>query len=236
MTVQHTSKTLDRPTLSSPMLRLLIEKTQDLSLVIDDDATVVEALHSGNFDARDVSGWVGLPLRSIVGPESIEKIDVLLSNDVSQPTSDPRWRHINLIGASKGFIPVLARYIALNYDAQETRVVILRDLRAQQAANDRFVEAQRELEFEYSERIRRLTPTSKALATPAAEGIPVEHVLEKIGKTSLDKVIAETTSALERRCLITILQEAGGRHNIAAKVAGMPLETWMDRVKRHKLV
>ena len=65
---------------------------------------------------------------------------------------------------------------------------------------------------------------------------PVEHVLEKIGKTSLDKVIAETTSALERRCLITILQEAGGRHNIAAKVAGMPLETWMDRVKRHKLV
>ena len=236
MTVQHTSKTLDRPTLSSPMLRLLIEKTQDLSLVIDDDATVVEALHSGNFDAGDVSGWIGSPLRSIVGPESTGKIDVLLSNDVSQPTSDSRWRHINLIGASKGFIPVLARYIVMSDDNQKARLVILRDLRAQQAANDRFAEAQRELEFEYSERIRQLTPTSKALATPVADGIPVEHVLEKIGKTSLDKVIAETASALERRCLMTILQESGGRHSVAAKVARMPLETWIDRVRRHKLI
>lgn len=233
MTVQQTSN--DRPALSSSWLRLLIEKTQDLSLIIDDDTTIIEVLYSDSFATEDVSGWTGLPLRSIVGPESVGKIDVLLSNDIGQPNSDARWRHINLVTGAGAFLPVLARYMALINDSRETRVVILRDLRAQQAANDRFIDAQRELEFEYSERIRKLTPPDRVRAAAEVEGIPVEHVLAQMGKSSLDKVIAETATALEKRCLMTILQEADGQHSIAAKVARMPLETWMDRVKRHKL-
>jgi DNA-binding NtrC family response regulator len=64
---------------------------------------------------------------------------------------------------------------------------------------------------------------------------PVEQVLAQVERSPFDKVIAETASALEKRCLLAILQEADGNHDVAAKVAKMPLDAWMEKIKRHNL-
>lgn len=235
MTAPQSVRTSDFPTLSPFWVRLLIEKTQDLALIINGKGIVTEVFRSDSFAHEDSSHWIGSSLHSIVGPESVGKVDILLSNDLGESTSDDRWRHINLMSATGAFIPVLARYITLKGETRETRIIVLRDLRALRTANERFAEAQRELEFEYSERIRKLNMKDRAPAETSKDGTPVEHVLGKIGRTPLDKVIDETTAALERRCLIAILQESGGKHSVAAKVAKMPLDRWMDLIKKHNL-
>ena len=235
MTYLHGPTSTETPTLPNSWLRLLFERTQDLTLLIDDKAIVVDAFQSGSFSAEDLAGGVGPPLRSIVGPESVAKIDVLLANDLSLAASDARWRHINLRGSGQIFIPVLARYLVLRSDVQEVKSVILRDLRTLQAANDRFAEARRELEFEYSEALRLLDRKNHKPNRSGDGSISIEQVLGQIGNSSLDKVITETAASLERRCLMVILQEAGGKHTVAARVAKLPLEAWMDMIQRHNL-
>ncbi len=225
----------ESPTLPNSWLRLLFERTQDLTLLIDDKSIVVDAFQSGSFSAEDLGRWIGQPLRSVVGPESVAKIDILLANDLSQTASDARWRHINLRGSGQIFIPVLARYLVLRSDVQEVKSVILRDLRTLQAANERFAEAQRELEFEYSEALRLLDRKSHKPNQSGDGSFSIEQVLGQIGSSPLDKVIAETAASLERRCLMAILQEAGGKHTVAARVAKLPLDAWMDKIRRHNL-
>lgn len=218
------------PALSSGWVRLFIEKTQDLTLVIDHDTVVIDAFHSEGFSTNEVSHWIGHPVRSIVGPESVGKIDLLLSNDVSENTADARWRHINLVGQAGTFIPVLARYMVLKSIAQEAQVLVLRDLRSLQAANDRFAAAQRELEYDFSERLKKLESTARA-----SVDFSVGRILERIEGSAFDKVIAETASALERRCLVALLKDAGGNHDLAAKAARMTLEDWIGKLKGHNL-
>jgi hypothetical protein len=223
------------PALSSAWVRLLIDKTQDLTLFIDHNSIVIDAVHSDSFSDGDVSHWIGHPVRSIVGPESLGKIDVLMSTDVSETSSAVPWRHINLIGAAGSFIPVLARYLVLRSDAQEAHMLVLRDLRPLQAANDRFLAAQREMEYQYNEKLRKLESSARGLNGSRTADAPVERVLAQIERSPFDKVIAETAAALEKRCLMAILQDAGGSHVVAAKAAKMPLDAWMDKVKRHNL-
>lgn len=223
------------PSLSSDSVRLFIEKTQDLTLVIDQDTIVIDALQNNAFPAADVSRWIGCPLKSIVGPESLAKLDLLLANDASDSSSDVRWRHINLTSADGSSIPVLAKYLILKSEAQEARVLVLRDLRTQQAANDRFLAVQRETEFQYAERLRELQGTAKNLTSQMAADTSIEQVLAKVENGSFDKAIAETASALEKRSLMAILQKSGGRHDIAAKAARMSMEQWMNLLKKHRL-
>lgn len=223
------------PSLSSAWVRLCIEMTQDLALFLDQRSIVIDALRAESFSVADVSHWIGLPLRSIVGRDSVAKIDLLLSNDVSEPSSDIRWRHINLLGADGSVFPVLARYLVLKSDAEDARMLVLRDLRPLQAANERFTSAQRETEHQYNERVRQLESTIQALQTRMIADASVERVLAKIGDSPLSKVISETAHSLERRCLLAILQEAGGDHELAAKVAKMTLDAWMNKVRTHGL-
>ncbi len=223
------------PELSSDWVRLFLEKTQDLTLFIDDHATVIDVLHSGNFSTDEVGHLIGHPLRSRVGPESLGKIDLLLANDAGENASDARWRHINLVSATGAFIPVLARYLVLRSDTQEAHMVILRDLRAVQAANNRLAAAQREMEYEYNEILGKLESQARGRKGPVTDEAPVEQVLAQIERSSLDKVIAATTATLEKRCLAAILQDSGGKHDVAARVARMPLDAWMDKVRKHKL-
>jgi hypothetical protein len=158
-----------------------------------------------------------------------------MSTDVSETSSAVPWRHINLIGAAGSFIPVLARYLVLRSDAQEAHMLVLRDLRPLQAANDRFLAAQREMEYQYNEKLRKLESSARGLNGSRTADAPVERVLAQIERSPFDKVIAETAAALEKRCLMAILQDAGGSHVVAAKAAKMPLDAWMDKVKRHNL-
>lgn len=235
MASAHPLQSVELPVLSPAWVRQFIEKTQDLTLFIDHDTIVIDAFYSDSFCAVDVLRWIGHPVRSIVGPESVGKIDFLLSSDVGENSSAVPWRHINLLGATGTFIPVLARYLVLRSDAQEARMVVLRDLRPLQAANDRFAAAQREMEHEYNERLRKLESPARRLNGQSTADAPVEQVLAQVERSPFDKVIAETASALEKRCLMAILQEADGSHDIAAKAAKMPLDAWMEKIKKHGL-
>lgn len=219
------------PALSSAWVRLFIEKTQDLTLVLDHHSIVIDAFHSDSFSAVEVSHWIGHPIRAIVGPESIGKIDLLLSNDVSEIASDARWRHINLAGKGGTFIPVLARYLVLKSNAREAQMLVLRDLRALQSANDRFAAAQRELEHDFSQRLRKLEQPARV-----PTDFSVGQVLEQLEISAFDKVIAETAAALEKRCLMALLKDSGGSHEVAAKAARMPITDWLDKLKKHHLL
>lgn len=234
MASAHPLQSVTLPALSSAWVRMLIDKTQDLTLFIDHNSIVIDAVHSDSFSAADVAHWIGHPVRSIVGPESLGKIDVLMSTDVSETSSAVPWRHINLVGAAGSFIPVLARYLVLRSDAEEAHMLVLRDLRPLQVANDRFLAAQREMEYQYNEKLRKLE-TARSLTGPGTADAPVESVLAQIERSPFDRVIAETAAALEKRCLMAILQEADGSHEVAAKAAKLPLDAWMDKIKRHNL-
>lgn len=238
MATAHHPQSARLPALSAARVRLLIEKTQDLTLLIDHDLIVIDALQTEAFSTADVSHWIGHPLKSILGPESLEKLDILLLNDVSEDSSDIRWRHINLSSSRGGFIPVLARYLVLKGELEETRMLVMRDLRAQQTTNDRFAAAQRETELTYTKRLQELQGTIQSLTNRIVSDVSdvsVEHILAQVENARFDKVIADTARSLEKRCLLAILQGSGGNHELAAKTVKMSIDEWMNELQKHSI-
>ncbi len=223
---------LNIPALSPELVRLWMEKTQDLVLLISDDESIAGAFQSSIFDMNDVNHWIGQPLAALVSKESQVKIPMLLNNDASLNESDAIWRHINLTDHQGGIIPVRALYMTLQNGNDLMRCLVCRDLRSVQDLSNRFNSIQQDLQNENFELRASLQQKEQVLD---AQTFNVEQIVGSMKQSTYAQVINETVQNLERECMRALLNEAAGDHQRAAKLAGCELQDWFNKAGALKI-
>lgn len=117
----------------------------DIAMVICRDGLITDVALGDVPLARQAEQWVGQPFIDRFAVDSRGKIAQLLKDVGSHGIS--RRREVNLLGAEGGDVPVSFAAIRLGVDGP--LLAVGRDLRAIAAIQQRFVEAQQELEREY---------------------------------------------------------------------------------------
>lgn len=117
----------------------------DIALVIDPDGVVRSVALGDAPITRQASQWVGRPFIDTVTQDTRGKIAQLLKEVGATGVS--RRREVNLPGAEGLDIPVA--FAAIRLGANGPVLAVGRDLRAIAAIQQRFVEAQQELERDY---------------------------------------------------------------------------------------
>ena len=200
--------------------------SSDIALVLDDAGVIRKMVFGGpEDDSIRVVGadWAGRTLRETVTDCTRAKVDALL-RDVSL-LGVTRPRHVNHLDPDGAEIPVA--YTALRLGAGGPVVVVGRDLRAVRAIQQRFLDAQQELERGYWAR-------RQADATPGAEGKSsreaarslllalVERLQDALVVTSLDGTVLAGNTALA--ALLEL--------DSPASAEGQPLGRWLDAGQR----
>lgn len=215
------------PTLSPEWVRVWMERTQDLVLILDESDCIAGFFQGGAYEADDLHYWIGQNLVSMVSADSSAKLIPLLANDAAVEGVDARWRHINLLGLHSEVIPVLARCMSLPGHGF-AKAVFCRDLRPLQEATNRFLAIQQELDNSnrsLREELRQKNAPGSLAEVPATHGL-----LHLIQQTNHDQVIKETVIILEKQCLQVLLDQAGGDPRRAANMAGLSLAQFQEKL------
>ena len=223
---------LNIPALTPALVRLWMEKTQDLVLLISADESIAGAFQSNIFDMTDVNHWIGQPLTALVSKESQVKIPMLLKNDASLHHSDAIWRHINLTDHQGNTIPVRALYMTLQNDNDLMRCLVCRDLRSIQDLSNRFNGIQQDLQNENFELRASLQHKEQVLD---GQALNVQQIVGSIKQSTYKQVISEIVQSLERACMQALLNETAGDHQRAAQMAGCELKDWLNQAAALKI-
>ena len=147
---------------------LFASLTGDIALVIDPDGVIREVAIAGPSAGHPADEWVGRSWAETVSSDTRRKIELLL-----EETSDPgvtRRRQVNHTTVGGTDIPM--SYAALRLGLGGPVIAVGRDLRAVAAIQQRFVEAQREMERDYW-RLRQEASRQRMLAQVATDALMV---------------------------------------------------------------
>ncbi len=219
---------VELPELASDRLEILIEKTQDLVILLNDENNVVGFIQENLFDETDLNSWIGQNFSELLFVDSISKLKPLLENDASKENANARWRHINLKGLNSKVLPVLAKAMKLPAEAF-TLAIFCRDLRPTELANKKFIEAQQQLENANLALRNKLSERDKQLIQQ--ELVNTKQLQHLITQTSYQQVINETIANLERQCLKAFLKDANGNQSLAAKMAGLTIDELHEKLR-----
>lgn len=127
----------------------LIAAASDVTLIVDAHGQVLDIVVQNAellAELPDSTAWAGRDFATLVAPDSRAKIALILAE---APTpAEPRWRHINHVGANGAFVPVL--YRGLHFGSDGRVVMFGRDLRALSQLQQRLLNAQRSMEQDYT--------------------------------------------------------------------------------------
>lgn len=220
------------PELSSQGFKSLLEKSQDLVLLLDTANVVVGCIQDELFSEIDLHNWIGQNFSDILCSDSINKLKPLLENDAAKEYTDARWRHVNLQGHDSRVIPVLTKAMSFQGDTF-VKVIFCRDLRATEKQINKFVEMQQQ--FEVVNQSLRNKLSEKELQFLQNEQVNEKKLLLSIHNTSYKEVIKESVVNLERQCLKALLKEANGNKQLAAKISGLQMDELQEKIKLYQV-
>ena len=142
--------------------------TGDIALVIDAEGVIREVARAGAVAGHPADGWVGRAWAETVTGETRRKIEMLL-----EEAGDPgatRRRQVN--HPSHGGADIPMSYSAVRLGLGGPVLAVGRDLRAVAAIQQRFVEAQKEMEHDYW-KLRQDTSRQRMLAQVATDALLV---------------------------------------------------------------
>ena len=147
----------------------LIAAASDITLVLDAAGVVRDFVLQSEELARDLAdgeSWLGRPVAATVAPDSRPKIEALLRDAAT--SAETRWRHINHLAADGRSVPVL--YCCVQLGAEGGLVAFGRDLRLMSALQQRLVDAQQNMERDYS-RLRDVEMRYRLLFQLSSEAV-----------------------------------------------------------------
>jgi PAS domain-containing protein len=147
---------------------LFASLTGDIALVIDPDGVIRDVAVAGAGAGHPADGWIGRTWAETVSSETRRKVELLL-----EEASDPgvtRRREVNHTTAGGADIPM--SYAALRLGLGGPVIAVGRDLRAVAAIQQRFVDAQRDMERDYW-KLRQAASRQRLLAQVATDALMV---------------------------------------------------------------
>jgi len=131
---------------AAELAEAFVSLASDIALVIDEQGVVQSVAQSATSPiAADSSQWVGRPWADMVTGDTRRKVELMLT-DV-RATGVARRREVNVAGQQDGDVPVA--FSALRLGTLGPVLAVGRDLRAVSAIQQRFLDAQQELERGY---------------------------------------------------------------------------------------
>ncbi len=131
---------------AAELAEAFVSLASDIALVIDADGVIRSVSQSSTTPiATDASGWVGRPWADMVSGDTRRKVELML-NDL-RTTGVARRREVNVVGQNDNDVPV--SFSALRLGTLGPVLAVGRDLRAVSAIQQRFLDAQQELERGY---------------------------------------------------------------------------------------
>jgi transcriptional regulator PpsR len=128
------------------LARTFVTLSSDIALVLDAEGVITDVSQgSGNPVAPSAGEWIGRAWSDTVTGETRAKIDAMLEDVAARGLG--RRREVNHPGAAGGSIPVA--YTAVRLGAGGPVLAVGRDLRATAAIQQRFLEAQQDIERGY---------------------------------------------------------------------------------------
>jgi transcriptional regulator PpsR len=178
----------------------LAANAADITLLIDDRGVVRDAAFPGeDFDPGELDDWIGRKWVELVNPDSSDKVEALLT--AAKTGAERRWRHVNHAQPEGPDLPV--RYLTLPAGQPGWTVAIGRDLRAAFRMQQRLLEAQRNMERDYT-RVREAETRFRLLFQVASEGVLIiDGASGKITdiNPAAARVLGRTATELEGRSL-----------------------------------
>ena len=131
---------------AAELAEAFVSLASDIALVIDADGVIRSVAQSSTTPiAADAGDWVGRPWADMVSGDTRRKVELML-NDL-RTTGVARRREVNVVGQNDNDVPVA--FSALRLGALGPVLAVGRDLRAVSAIQQRFLDAQQELERGY---------------------------------------------------------------------------------------
>lgn len=218
---------IDVPVLDKEQLRELLVAVSDLIISVDDNYVVIGATDPMGIDNLTLWKWTGRRLADIVAGDSAPKIARMLREESRGAEGSARWRHINFLDAANRNLPLLVKYFQLNAGAVTTRLLVCRDLRPVQDAQNR---VQRALaDFDARTEAARMEAARKA-ADEARDASA--DLNELIGRKPFDEIVVEATEILERAFFAEALKRTGGDTAAAARLLKLPEGDFLKRLRK----
>jgi len=131
---------------AAELAEAFVSLASDIALVIDDQGVIQSVAQSATSPiAADPNRWVGRPWADMVTGDTRRKVELMLTD--LQTTGVARRREVNVAGGSELDVPVA--FSALRLGTLGPVLAVGRDLRAVAAIQQRFLDAQQELERGY---------------------------------------------------------------------------------------
>jgi transcriptional regulator PpsR len=131
---------------AAELAEAFVSLASDIALVIDADGVIRSVAQSSTTPiAADAGDWVGRPWADMVSGDTRRKVELML-NDL-RTTGVARRREVNVVGQNDNDVPV--SFSALRLGTLGPVLAVGRDLRAVSAIQQRFLDAQQELERGY---------------------------------------------------------------------------------------
>lgn len=195
----HLCDRLDRQELAD-----ICTGSADLILSLSDDGRIEDASTTLVLPRCTVAGWIGRRITEIASPESVEKLQHLLTLGVAAEA--PLWRHANLLASDGSTVPLLVRFTG--------PLLLARDLMPLHEAAARFQREQMELIRHYEDRLAAVEAACRNLREALAE------------KHGADKVVAKRVTWQSAR---DALRAAQADHDRAAALVGLTVADF-DRI------
>jgi transcriptional regulator PpsR len=156
--------------LAPELAAALVSLTSDIALVIGGDGVIrnVAVSDAGPGPGQSASGWVGRPWIETVTGDTRRKIEMLLKEVDSAGVA--RRREVNHPSLGGADIPM--SYTALRLGLNGPVIAVGRDLRAVAAIQQRFIDAQQEMERDYW-KLRRAQASQRLLGQVAHDAVMV---------------------------------------------------------------
>ncbi|MGF1659100.1 MAG: transcriptional regulator PpsR [Rubrimonas sp.] len=214
-----------------PAAAMAVVAACDVALVLDPEGVIVDLAHNGVELSREgLSDWVGRPWRTLVGPDSVAKVDEMLAGAAGGPALTRR--QINMITPNGAELPVSFATTPL---AEGRLLALGREMRSLAALQSRLVEAQHGVEREYA-RLRdaemryrllfQMTPEPLMIVDAAtrriAEANPAaERILAPQGKRLVGRVFpvgVDSADLLELERLVARARATGRAEGVSARM------------------
>jgi transcriptional regulator PpsR len=128
------------------MAEAFVSLASDIALVIDDNGVIQSVAQSATTPiSTNSSQWVGRPWADMVSGDTRRKVELMLTD--LRTTGVARRREVNITGENDSDVPVA--FSALRLGTLGPLLAVGRDLRAVSAIQQRFLDAQQELERGY---------------------------------------------------------------------------------------
>lgn len=154
--------------LAPELASAFVSLSSDIALVIDADGVIRNVAVNDQGPSQSARQWVGRPWVETVTGETRKKVELLLQEVGNSGVA--RRREVNHPSSGGPDIPI--SYTALRLGERGPLIAVGRDLRAVGAIQQRFVEAQQELERDYW-KLRQAQSRDRLLAQVASDAVMV---------------------------------------------------------------